>query len=158
VCLNELLEEALALTEARRDAGTEIVRLLEKGLPDLTADPSQIRQVLVNLLVNAVQAMPRGGRLEVETRSEIGHVVVAITDTGEGMSEDTRRRLFAPFFTTKDVGEGTGLGLAVASGIVHSHGGTIRVESEVGRGSRFEVRLPLTPPSANPDSDEVIGS
>lgn len=158
VCLNALLDEALALTEPRRDAGTEIVRFLEEGLPDLTADPSQIRQVLVNLLVNAAQAMPGGGRLEVETRSEPGHVILAIADTGVGMSEDTRRRLFAPFFTTKDVGEGTGLGLAVASGIVHSHGGTIRVESEVGRGSRFEVRLPLRPPPANPASDEVIGS
>lgn len=153
VCLNELLEEALALTEARRDATTEIVRLLEKDLPDLTADPSQIRQVLVNLLVNAAQAMPGGGRLDVETRSEAGQVVVAITDTGVGMTEETRRKLFAPFFTTKDVGEGTGLGLAVASGIVHSHGGTIRVESEVGRGSRFEVRLPITPSP----SDETTG-
>ena len=157
VCMNELLEEALALTDARRHAGTEIVRLFQADLPNFMADPSQIRQVLVNLLVNAEQAMPTGGRLEVETRLEDGHVVAAIADTGVGMTEDTRSRLFAPFFTTKDVGEGTGLGLAVASGIVHSHGGTIRVESKIGRGSRFEVRLPLTPTrSADAPSDAVV--
>ncbi|MFY9551850.1 MAG: ATP-binding protein [Thermoanaerobaculia bacterium] len=157
VRLNELVEQALALVEARRtDTGIELVRSLEERLPDLTADPSQIRQVLVNLLVNAVQAMSRGGRLDVQTRSEADHVLVAITDTGVGMSADVRRRLYTPFFTTKDVGEGTGLGLAVASGIVSSHGGTIHVESEVGHGSRFEVRLPLTPPlSANLGSDGI---
>jgi signal transduction histidine kinase len=160
VRLNELLEESLALTEARRDDhGIEVVRLLEKDLPDVTADPSQIRQVLVNLLVNALQAMPGGGRLEVETRSEDGCVVVTITDTGVGMSEDVRKKLFSPFFTTKDVGEGTGLGLAVVSGIVNSHGGTIHVESQIGRGSRFEVSLPRTPPSSpDADSDEILRS
>jgi signal transduction histidine kinase len=153
------VDQALALLEARRaDTGVELVRSLEEGLPDLTADPSQIRQVLVNLLVNAVQAMPGGGRLEVQTRSGAGHVIVAITDTGVGMSADVLKRLYTPFFTTKDVGEGTGLGLAVAAGIVSSHGGTIHVESEVGRGSRFEVRLPLTPPlSANLGSNEIPG-
>jgi len=150
VRLNELVEEALALLESRRaQSGIELVRSLEEDLPDLTADPAQLRQVLVNLLVNALQAMPRGGRLEVRTGSETGHVFVVVTDSGIGMSEDVRKKLYAPFFTTKDVGEGTGLGLAVVSGIVNSHGGTIRVESEVGRGTRFEVRLPLAPqPSA----------
>jgi two-component system NtrC family sensor kinase len=157
VRLNELVQQALELLEARcADTGVKLVRSLEKGLPDLTADPSQVRQVLVNLLVNAVQAMPEGGRLEVQTRSEAEHVIVAITDTGVGMSADVRKRLFTPFFTTKDVGEGTGLGLAVAAGIVSSHGGTIYAESEVGHGSRFEVRLPLTPPlSANLGFDEI---
>ena len=146
VCLNELVDEALALLEARREgSGIELVRALEQNLPDVTADPSQIRQVLINLLVNAVQAMPGGGRLEVRTGRETDHVLVAITDTGMGMGEDVLKQLYAPFFTTKDVGEGTGLGLAVASGIVKAHGGTILVESEVGRGSRFEVRLPRTP-------------
>jgi signal transduction histidine kinase len=145
--LNDLVEEALAFLEPRRaHSGIELVRALEEDLPDVTADPAQIRQVLVNLLVNAVQAMPQGGRLEVRTGSETDSVFVVIADSGIGMSEDVRQKLYVPFFTTKDVGEGTGLGLAVASGIVNSHGGTIRVESEVGRGSRFEVRLPRTPP------------
>lgn len=159
VRVNELVEEALALLEVRRaDTGVELVRSLEQGLPDLTADPSQIRQVLVNLLVNAVQAMPEGGRLEVQTRREADHLIVAITDTGVGLSVEVRQKLFTPFFTTKDVGEGTGLGLAVAAGIVSSHGGTIHAEGDEGHGSRFEVRLPLTPPlSANPGSDEIPG-
>jgi signal transduction histidine kinase len=156
VRLNQLVDEALALLKSRREhSGIELVRALGESLPDVTVDPSQIRQVLVNLLVNAVQAMPRGGRLEVRTGRGADHVFVAIADTGTGMSESVLNRLYSPFFTTKDVGEGTGLGLAVASGIVNSHGGTIQVESEVGRGSRFEVRLPLTPQSsASSDSDE----
>ena len=157
VRVNDLVEEALALLEVRRaGTGVELIRSFEDGLPDLTADPSQIRQVLVNLLVNAVQAMPEGGRLEVQTRRDAEHLIVAIIDTGVGMSAGVRKRLFTPFFTTKDVGEGTGLGLAVASGIVGSHGGTIHVESEEGHGSRFEVRLPLTlPPLASLGSDGI---
>ena len=146
VRLNDLVEEALAFVESRRaHSGIEVVRALDEDLPDLTADAAQIRQVLVNLLVNGVQAMPRGGRLEVQTGSDTDHVFVVVADSGVGMSEDVRKKLYAPFFTTKDVGEGTGLGLAVVAGIVSSHGGTIHVKSEVGRGSRFEVRLPLTP-------------
>lgn len=142
--LNALVEEALALLEsASAHSGIEVVRSLDQNVPELTADPSQIRQVLVNLLVNAVQAMPQGGQLEVRTGSDTGHVFVVIADTGVGMSEEVRKQLFTPFFTTKGVGEGTGLGLAVVFGIVSSHGGTIHVDSEVGRGSRFEVRLPL---------------
>lgn len=144
--LNDLVEDALAFLEPRRaHSGIELVRALEEDLPEVTADPAQIRQVLVNLLVNAVQAMPRGGKLEVRTGSETDSVFVVIADSGMGMTADVRQKLFTPFFTTKDVGEGTGLGLAVASGIVNSHGGTIRVESEINRGSRFEVRLPRTP-------------
>ena len=146
VRLNDLVSEALALLEPRRaHSGIELVRALEEDLPDVTVDPAQIRQVLVNLLVNAVQAMPRGGKLEVRTGSEADSVFVVIADSGIGMSDEVRKKLYTPFFTTKDVGEGTGLGLAVASGIVNSHGGTIRVESEVNRGSRFEIRLPRTP-------------
>lgn len=144
--LNALVEEALALLEfGSAHSGIDLVRAFDENLPELTADPSQIRQVLVNLLVNAAQAMPRGGRLEVRTGSRADHVFVVIADTGVGMSEDVQKQLYTPFFTTKDVGEGTGLGLAVVFGIVSSHGGTIHVDSDVGRGSRFEVRLPLSP-------------
>jgi signal transduction histidine kinase len=159
VRLNQLVEEVLPLLAARHaDSRIEVVRVLEKDLPEVTADPAQIREVVVNLVVNAFQAMPGGGTLEVRTRSEAGHVFLAVTDTGLGMTEAVRRQIYTPFFTTKDVGEGTGLGLAVVKGIVSSHGGTIAVESEVGHGSRFEVRLPLAPRlSAEADSGETGG-
>lgn len=159
VRLNQLLEEVLPLLSARHaNSRIEIVRILEKDLPEVMADPAQIREVVVNLVVNAFQAMPRGGTLEVRTRSEASHVALAVTDSGLGMTEAVRQQIYTPFFTTKDVGEGTGLGLAVVKGIVSSHGGTIDVESEVGRGSRFEVRLPLTPHlSAEAGSGETHG-
>lgn len=144
--LNELVEDVLPLLASRHaHSGIELVKVLEEDLPDLTADPAQIREVLVNLTVNAFQAMPRGGTLEVRTSSDADHITLVVADTGTGMTEEVQRRLYAPFFTTKDIGEGTGLGLSVVSGIVSSHGGTIHLESEVGRGSRFEVRLPLMP-------------
>jgi len=96
----------------------------------------------VNLVVNALQAMPSGGRLTVETRVRDGRVLLIVKDTGTGMGPEVIEKLFVPFFTTKDVGEGTGLGLPVAHGIVTSHGGTLRVRSAVGRGARFEISLP----------------
>src|SRR3990172_9443796 len=114
----------------------------EEGLPQILADRSQLYQVLVNLVVNAIQAMPQGGRLTISTRSDGASVMLRVEDTGIGMSPEVQRQLFTPFFTTKDVGEGTGLGLAVVHGIVIAHGGTVHVMSEVGRGSSFEVRIP----------------
>ena len=151
VRLSQIVEEALGLLDGPiRGAGVEVVRSLQAELPDVVADPSQIRQVLVNLILNAVQAMPRGGRLTIETRVENGTAVISVGDEGPGMSEKVLGQLFTPFFTTKDVGEGTGLGLAVAAGILSAHGGTIRAESEPGRGSRFDVRLPFTPPGGEP--------
>jgi len=97
----------------------------------------------VNLVVNALQAMPDGGRLTVKTDLGPGSILLVVEDTGIGMTEDVAQKLFVPFFTTKDVGQGTGLGLPVAHGIVASHGGTIRVESSPGSGTRFTIQLPL---------------
>jgi two-component system NtrC family sensor kinase len=115
-------------------------------LPMITADPAQLKQVLVNLVVNAVQAMPDGGTLIVSTRASDSCVLLTVVDTGVGMSEDVREKILLPFFTTKDVNEGTGLGLAVVHGIVTSHGGSIKVESQPGHGTRLEIRLPVTGP------------
>jgi signal transduction histidine kinase len=144
VDLNQVVEEGLNLLESRcAKAGIELVRSLEADLPEISADPSQLQQVLVNLLVNAIQASPSGGKLTIETRRGRDYVSLAVSDTGTGMSEEIKSKIFTPFFTTKDVDEGTGLGLAVVHGIVTSHRGVIHVDSEVGRGSRFEVQLPI---------------
>lgn len=143
VNLNAIVDEGLYILESRcARAGIELRRELEPGLPDITADASQLYQVLVNLVVNAVQAMPDGGHLVIRTRAGTGHVALLVEDTGVGMKEEVREKILLPFFTTKDVNEGTGLGLAVVNGIVSSHGGRIEVRSREGEGSVFEIRLP----------------
>jgi signal transduction histidine kinase len=144
VNLNQVVEEGLHFFASRcAKAGIELVRSLEPELPEISADPSQLQQVLVNLVVNAIQASPNGGKLTIETRRGADYVSLVVADTGAGMTDEVKSKIFTPFFTTKDVDEGTGLGLAVVHGIVTSHRGVIHVESEVGRGSRFEVQLPL---------------
>ena len=111
---------------------------LEPGLPPITADPMQLDQVLLNLALNARDAMPDGGTLRFATRSRAdGAVELRVADTGVGIDDETRQRLFEPFFTTKQPGRGTGLGLAAVYGIVTRSGGTICVESEVGSGTTF---------------------
>jgi signal transduction histidine kinase len=148
VNLNQIVEEGVYFLESRcAKGGIELIRSLSPNLPEISADPSQLHQVLVNLVVNAVQAMPEGGRLTIETLARPGHVSLIVEDTGIGMSEEVRKKIFIPFFTTKDVDQGTGLGLAVVHGIVTTHRGSIQVESEVGRGTRFEIQLPLRGPS-----------
>ena len=118
------------------------------------ANSDEIQQVLMNLIVNALQAMPQGGTVEVSLRkahkahpqrvgaSEGMWLCLSVRDDGEGISEEDLGHLFDPFFTTKDVGEGTGLGLSIAYGIVREHGGWIEVKSELGKGSCFYIYLP----------------
>jgi two-component system NtrC family sensor kinase len=145
VNLNQLVEEGLYFLESRcAKEGIELVRLFSPDLPEITADPGQLTQVLVNLIVNAIQAMPEGGSLTVQTLTGKGYVSLIVEDTGVGMSEEVMKNIFMPFFTTKEVDLGTGLGLSVVHGIVTSHGGSIKVDSKVGRGTRFEVKIPLT--------------
>lgn len=142
--LNVVVEEAIGLLEARCiKAGIMIARHLSPDLPEITADASQLRQVVVDLAVNAVHAMPDGGVLEVATRGSGDRVMLTVRDDGIGMSEEILEKIFVPFFTTKDVDEGTGLGLPVVHGIVTSHGGTIRVQSAPGQGARFDIELPV---------------
>lgn len=150
VNLNTIVEEGLYFLESRCSKnGVTIVRQLSDELPEITADPSQLNQVLVNLVVNAIQAMPTGGSLTITTRACDNHIVLGIEDNGIGMGEDVLKQIFIPFFTTKDINEGTGLGLPVVHGIINSHGGTIDVESTPGRGSRFEIQLPITEAKEN---------
>ncbi|MCC6675845.1 MAG: PAS domain-containing sensor histidine kinase [Phycisphaerales bacterium] len=142
--INSVVEEAMFLLEAGcENPGVRFVRELGAGLPEIEADPVQIRQVVTNLVINAIQAIRDEGIISVRTYAEGGCVVLAVEDTGSGMAPEVLRRVFDPFFTTKDVGQGTGLGLAVAQGIVVGHGGSIEVDSEPCRGSVFRVRIPV---------------
>jgi len=153
--LNQIVEGGLYFIESRcAKEGIRLVRRLESDLMVIVADPAQLNQVLVNLVVNAVQAMPKGGVLTISTVNGEDSISLIVEDTGIGMNEDTLSKIFLPFFTTKDVGQGTGLGLAVVHGIVSSHGGKITVESKPGIGSRFEIQLPLVPTGVNESSDD----
>jgi len=118
----------------------KVTTKITSDLPLLFVDPRQIGQVLLNLVTNAYQAMPQGGRLTVEAKGEKGKVYLSITDTGCGISQESMKRLFEPLFTTK--ARGIGLGLAVSKNLVEVNGGTIEVKSEEGKGSTFTVILP----------------
>jgi signal transduction histidine kinase len=143
VNLNHLVRNGLNLLEFRcASDGIAVHCFLSPDVPEIDADPSQLTQVFVNLIVNAIQAMPYGGTLTIRTFKERGKISLAIEDTGVGMDEDVLQKIFTPFFTTKDVGLGTGLGLPVAHGIIAAHGGSIKIESEVGNGTTCRIQLP----------------
>ena len=150
----------LDLNDVVRRSSRMMQRLLRENIAlelDLAAAPiplegdgTHLEQVLMNLVVNAADAMPHGGRLTVRTGVADGIATLEIGDTGTGMDAEVQARIFEPFFTTKEASKGTGLGLAVVHGIVAAHGGRIQVASEVGRGSTFTVLLPVAPaPSAS---------
>jgi two-component system NtrC family sensor kinase len=135
------VEAALRMARAQLGPGQAIQSDLAP-VPRVNGMPRQIGQVVLNLILNGLQALDGGGSVRVTTRATEGEIEIAVEDTGRGMSEETRGHLFEPFFTTKAHGAGMGLGLAVAHGIVRDHGGRIAVDSEVGRGSTFMIRLP----------------
>src|SRR5262249_19992575 len=142
--------------DARRRGVTYDVRVEGVPGPAVIGDASELRESLLNIFQNALDAMPGGGRVTFTTESRAGWVPCAVTDSGAGMAEGTRRRVFEPFFTTK-AEQGTGLGLSIAYGIVARHGGEIDVESEPGTGSVFTVRLPVVAPTAAGAPVEVLG-
>ncbi len=145
VDVNRVIGDALGLVGHRATLGhIEIEKELGEGLPKVYADYDQLRQVLVNLTLNAIQATPPGGRVTLRSRTtDDGALTVEVEDTGHGIAEANRSKLFTPFFTTKEKGEGVGLGLAVAKGIVEKHAGTISVRSVEGQGTTFSVTLPV---------------
>ncbi|MGZ4481355.1 MAG: PAS domain S-box protein [Gaiellales bacterium] len=156
VDLNELVRGVEMMLSRLIDEDIALRIETAPALPTVRADRGQLEQVLVNLVVNARDAMPAGGEIRIETyATELGaeaasdrglppgqHLVLAVSDTGSGMTEETKARIFEPFFTTKEQGKGTGLGLATVYGIVQQSGGHILVDSELGRGSCFSVVLP----------------
>ncbi len=141
--LNKLINDGLYFLETRcRRQGITLERELANNMPLVVADPGQIHQVLVNLTVNAMQATPEGGTVRISTSVADQGVVFSVSDTGIGISEELLSKIFMPFFTTKDIDQGTGLGLSVVHGIVSAHNGRINVESASGKGSVFTVFLP----------------
>jgi two-component system NtrC family sensor kinase len=141
--VNDVVRQALQLL-GKREAfqNVNLVEVLADDLPLVNCDRNQLQQVLVNLSLNACEAMQSGGTLLLGTSHVDDQVVIEVTDTGCGIKPQDLEKIFEPFFTTKPVGKGTGLGLSVSSGIIQQHGGTLEVESVLGKGTTFTVHLP----------------
>lgn len=147
--INEAIESVLPLIRRRAEAqNVSIAATLDPGVPPIMADVNQLKQVFINILNNAIDAMPQGGQVEVTTREVLVNgtgplVEISFQDTGVGIPVEYVDKIFDPFFTTKETGKGTGLGLPISKRIVERHGGTIVVNSERGRGTRFTINLPV---------------
>jgi len=168
--LNDTLGDFMKMLRRIIGADVELSLQVAPNLSSVFADPTQIEQVVMNLAVNARDAMPGGGRISIETHSVRldeafchehpwakpgSYVQLAVSDTGCGMDAETRQRIFEPFFTTKEVGKGTGLGLAVVYGIIQQHDGLIHVQSAEGRGTTFKIYLPATKQAATAEPLEA---
>ena len=140
--LPEVLKELAALEASHAQQSNVQIRVVaESNLPALNVDPSHLTQVLLNLMLNGLQAMPEGGTLTLEAKTSNGNFLIAVTDTGTGIGPENLQRIFEPYFTTK--AKGTGLGLAISRRIIEAHGGTITAANQLGGGCRFEIFLPL---------------
>lgn len=145
--LNRVVTEFIDFYRPEAQAsGIEVSPHLAADLPDVALDETLIRQVLSNLIRNSQQAMPDGGQIEVQTSLVNNQAVLSVIDTGKGMDERARKKAFEPFFSTKS--NGSGLGLPTVKRIVEAHGGTITLESEVGRGTKFTMTFPVAGPAA----------
>ncbi len=155
VGLVSMLQEILSLMEHQtKKQGISTSFDSSQSVPEIKGDPDQIQQVLFNIILNAIHAMPQGGELDIRLKRTIPKsdredtiqdqfLKIEITDTGFGIPDENLTRIFDPFFTTKDVGKGTGLGLAISFGIIKNHGGWIDVRSKITGGSTFCIYLPL---------------
>ena len=144
VKINELIEGILLVMEKQmREANVRVTTAFNSAIPEIMASTNQIRQVMLNVIKNAKESMPSGGTLNVRTMLSGGNVLIIIRDTGGGIPEELRDKIFDAFFTTKQKVKGVGLGLSVCYGIIKDHGGEIKVESEVGKGATFIISLPI---------------
>jgi two-component system, cell cycle sensor histidine kinase and response regulator CckA len=155
--LKDLCQELISMLQQTFSKMITFKTIFPKDTPLILADHTQIHQALLNLFVNARDAMPNGGSITIEIKQQAGkqlkerfpdadqnmYICISVTDTGESMNEETRLRVFDPFFTTKDKGKGTGMGLSVVYGVVQAHHGFINVESELGRGTTFRLYFPV---------------
>lgn len=144
VDLNRVLDDTIQLLEAQlRNTQIEVVRRYAELLPPALGNAPKLQQVFMNLILNARDAMPQGGRLEISTSASLNTASISFRDTGTGIAPEHLSKIYDPFFTTKQIGQGTGLGLAVSYGIIQDHGGSIHVESRPGEGTLFRITLPL---------------
>jgi two-component system NtrC family sensor kinase len=150
--IHTLLERTISLVEKQAPfQNIQIIKEFKTDLPMLYLDGDQIQQIFMNIILNAGDAMAgRVGTLTIKTESRDGMAEISFRDTGPGISKEHLSKLFDPFFTTKETGKGTGLGLAISYGIVQSHGGDIKVESEKGKGAIFRIKLPIEPLNSKP--------
>jgi signal transduction histidine kinase/CheY-like chemotaxis protein len=152
--INELLDASCELVEHQISLqNVKLFKDYDPALPSIMADLHQLQQVFINVMLNAYQAMPDGGSLRLTTRTVGSELQVTLADTGSGILPENVQRIFDPFFTTKEVGEGTGLGLSVSYGIIKAHGGDIEVESQVGKGTTFVIKLPIDKSKADERQD-----
>ena len=153
VDIHQCIDEVLAVTEIQlQDRDVQIIKEYGRAIPDVTVDAQQLKQVFMNIIMNAKQAVPEEGRITIRTSMQESDtsLTIEITDTGPGISEQNLERIFDPFYTTKTNESGTGLGLAVSYGIVKQHGGHIEVESQIGQGTTFRIKLPFKTDHLNP--------
>ena len=157
--INTVMNQCLSFVENQAlFLNIEIIKDFQEDLPMIVIDPSQIERVIMNMIINAAEAMDGNGKLTLATRHcPTPHCIeLQFSDTGQGISEGNIEKIFDPFFTTKDVGHGTGLGLAISYGVVKAHKGIISVESKVGKGTTFFVKLPINAPDEVPENGRTI--
>ena len=170
VNINDIIMHSMDLLQRSLPKDIEIVMKLKDALPMTNADPSQVQQVIINLAVNARDAMPDGGKLIIETAVVgsangvgdhahtygSGYIKLSVSDTGAGIDSETQTKIFDPFFTTKEVGKGTGLGLYIVHSIVNNHGGYINLYSEPQKGTRFSIYLPIAKGTSAEAAHEIV--
>ena len=138
------MDDTLQLLDLQlRNTSIEVVRRYSHELPAAFGNAPKLQQVFMNLILNARDAMPHGGALEIFIEADERTVVITFRDNGSGISPEHLSKIYDPFFTTKQIGQGTGLGLAVSFGIIQDHGGHIHVESQPGKGTAFHISIPL---------------